>query len=153
MSGAGLELHDAASTGDYDALEEYIRTGKYDLNLKDIDAGNRTALHWACQKGQSATWSVQGAPKPCCFVTSVSADNDDDDDDDDSNNNNSNNNNDNHIQRRNSRFFTISSLRREPTRTRKWPGRNRVQFTCNKSSVYHVQHVVLVPRGTKGQLS
>ncbi|KAL8578168.1 hypothetical protein ACOMHN_051723 [Nucella lapillus] len=51
MSGAGLEVHDAASTGDYDALEELIKTGKYDVNLKDIDSGNRTALHWACQKG------------------------------------------------------------------------------------------------------
>ena len=42
-------------------------------------------------------------------------------------------------------FFTISSLRREPspTRTLKWPGRNRVQITCNTSSAYHVQHVVL----------
>ena len=41
-------------------------------------------------------------------------------------------------------FFTISSLHRElsPTRTLKWPGRNRVQSTCNTSSVYHVQLVV-----------
>ncbi|XP_076441367.1 ankyrin repeat domain-containing protein 66-like [Babylonia areolata] len=51
MSGTGLEIHDAASTGDYDSLEELIKTGKYDLNLKDVDSGNRTALHWACQKG------------------------------------------------------------------------------------------------------
>ena len=38
------------------------------------------------------------------------------------NNNNNNNNNNNSIQRRNSRFFTIPSLRHEPspTRTRKW---------------------------------
>ena len=42
-------------------------------------------------------------------------------------------------------FLTISSLRREasPTRTLKWPGRNRVQITCSTSSAYHVQHVVL----------
>ena len=62
------------------------------------------------------------------------------------NNNNNNNNNHHHhhhhhlIQRRNSRFFflTISSLRREPSPTRKlkWPGRNRVQITCNTSSAY-----------------
>lgn len=51
MTQMGLELHDAASTGDYDALEEYVKSGKYDLNLKDIDTHNRTALHWACQKG------------------------------------------------------------------------------------------------------
>ena len=51
------------------------------------------------------------------------------------------NNNNNHIQRRYSRFFTISSQRRElsPTRTLKWPGRNRVQIKCNTSSAYHVQ--------------
>ena len=43
------------------------------------------------------------------------------------------NNNNNRIQRRYSRFFTISSQRRElsPTRTLKWPGRNRVEITCN----------------------
>ena len=30
-------------------------------------------------------------------------------------------------------FFTISSLRHEPfpTRTLKWPGRNRLQITCS----------------------
>ena len=52
----------------------------------------------------------------------------------------------NRIQRRYSRFFfTTSSQIREPspTRTLKWPGRNRVQNTCNSSSAYHVQHVVL----------
>ena len=42
-------------------------------------------------------------------------------------------------------FLTISSLRLEPspTRTLKWPGRNCVQNTCNTSSAYHVQYVVL----------
>ena len=56
-----------------------------------------------------------------------------------------NTDNNNRIQRRYSRFFTISSQRRElsPTRTLKWPRRNRVQITCNTSSAYHVQHVVL----------
>ena len=51
----------------------------------------------------------------------------------------------NRIQRHKSRFFTISSLRCEssPTRTFKWHGCNRVQITCNTSSAYHVQHVVL----------
>ena len=49
------------------------------------------------------------------------------------------------IQRPNSRFFTISSLRREPSLTRrlKWSRRNRVQITCNTSSAYHVQYLVL----------
>ena len=56
-----------------------------------------------------------------------------------------NNNNNNRIQRRYSRFLTISSQHRKlsPTRTLKWPGRNRVQITCNTSSTYHVQHVML----------
>lgn len=48
---AGLEIHDAASTGDFDSLEEYLRSGKFDVNLKDAEWGNRTALHWACAKG------------------------------------------------------------------------------------------------------
>ena len=68
---------------------------------------------------------------------------------------NNNNNNNNCIQRRHSRFFTISSQRRElsPTCTLKWPGRNSVQITCNTSSTYHVQVSYNVPLGTKGQLS
>ena len=55
------------------------------------------------------------------------------------------NNNDNiRIESRNSRFFTISSLRRKlsPTRTLNWPGSNLVQITCNSQSAHHVQHVV-----------
>ena len=64
-------------------------------------------------------------------------------------------NNNSRIERRYSRFFTISSQRRElsPTRTLKWPGRNSVQITCNTSSAYHVQVSCYVPLGTKGQLS
>ena len=52
------------------------------------------------------------------------------------------NNNNNRIERRNSRFFAISSLCREPSPTLKWPECNRVQITCNTSSPYHVQHVL-----------
>ena len=66
-------------------------------------------------------------------------------------NNNSNNNN--YIQRRNLRYFTISSLCREltisslchelsPTNTLKWLGCNRAQITFNTSGTYHVQRVV-----------
>ena len=64
-------------------------------------------------------------------------------------------NNNNRIQRRYSRFFTISSQCRKlsPTRTLKWPGRNRVQITCNTSSACHLQVSCYVPLGTKGQLS
>ena len=66
-----------------------------------------------------------------------------DDDDDDYNYNDNNNNN--RIQRRNERFVAIFSLRREPcpTRTLKWPRRNRLQITYNTSSAYRLQHVVL----------
>ena len=77
----------------------------------------------------------------------------------DNNNNNNkkkkNDDDDNRVQRRYSRFFTISSQRRElsPTCTHKWPGRNRVQITCNTSIAYHVQVSCYVPLGTKGQLS
>ena len=60
-------------------------------------------------------------------------------------NDNNNNNNSNCTERHNLRLFTISSLRHElsPTRTLKWPRRNRVQITCNTSSAYHVQHIVI----------
>ena len=46
------------------------------------------------------------------------------------NNNNDNNNNNNRTERRNSRFFAISSLRRKlsPTSTLKWP---RAQSCAN----------------------
>ena len=66
-----------------------------------------------------------------------------------------NNNNNNHIQRRYSRFLTISSKCSElsPTPTLKWPGRNPMQITCNTSSAYHVQVSCYVPLGMKGQLS
>ena len=70
---------------------------------------------------------------------------------------NLNNNNNNSIQRRISRFVTFSSPRCKPspTRTLKWPGRNRVQITCNTSSAYHVQHVLPVTwyKGTAPLLS
>ena len=57
--------------------------------------------------------------------------------------NNSSNNN--HIQRRNSRFFTTSSLHCElsPTHTLQRHGRIHVQIMCNTSSAHHVQYVVL----------
>ena len=59
--------------------------------------------------------------------------------------NNNNNDDNNRTERRNSRLFTITPLRREPspTRTLKWPRRNRVQITCNTLGAYHVQHAVL----------
>ena len=63
--------------------------------------------------------------------------------------------NNNRIQRRYSRFFTISSQRREPSPTcvLKLPGHNQVQTTCNTQSAHHVQVTCSVPPGTKGQFS
>ena len=59
----------------------------------------------------------------------------------------------NRIPWRISRFLTISSQRPEltPTRTLKWPGRNRVQIMCNTSSAYHVQHGVLLATWNEGK--
>ena len=40
-------------------------------------------------------------------------------------------------------FSTVLSQRRDlsPTHTLKWPGRNRVQITCNASGAYEAQYV------------
>ena len=80
------------------------------------------------------------------IIIIINNDDDDDDDDDDDNNGDDDDDDNDNIQRRNSRlFFTISSLRRElsPICTLNWPGSHRVQITCNTSSNYHVQHVML----------
>ena len=89
------------------------------------------------------------------WVTTCRRSNNINNNNDDDNNNSNDNNNNNRIQRRYSRFFTVSSQRRElsPTCTLKWPRRNRVQITCSTSSAYHVQVSCCVPLGTKGQLS
>ncbi|OWF56332.1 ankyrin repeat domain-containing protein 66-like isoform X1 [Mizuhopecten yessoensis] len=47
----GLEVHEAAATGDADSLVEYLRTNKYDVNLRDADWNDRAALHWAALRG------------------------------------------------------------------------------------------------------
>ena len=47
----GLELHEAASMGDFETMEELLASGKYDVNQKDPEWGNRTPLHWAATKG------------------------------------------------------------------------------------------------------
>ena len=49
---SGLELHEASSMGDYDALEDYLKSGKYDVNLQDPEWKNKTPLHWAAGRGQ-----------------------------------------------------------------------------------------------------
>ena len=50
---SGLELHEASSMGDYDALEDYLKSGKYDVNLQDPEWKNKTPLHWAAGRGQT----------------------------------------------------------------------------------------------------
>ena len=47
----GLELHEAATLGDYDSLDDYVSSGRFDVNMKDPEWQNKTALHWACAKG------------------------------------------------------------------------------------------------------
>ncbi|XP_059149455.1 ankyrin repeat domain-containing protein 66-like [Physella acuta] len=47
----GLEIHEAASVGDFDSLEELIKSGKFDVNTGDEDWNRKTPLHWACQRG------------------------------------------------------------------------------------------------------
>ena len=49
-----LEVHEACTTGDFDSLEEYINTGKYDLDCKDPDWEDRAPIHWACSKGKQS---------------------------------------------------------------------------------------------------
>ncbi|KAK3098515.1 hypothetical protein FSP39_020248 [Pinctada imbricata] len=48
---SGLELHEAAAMGDTDSMEEYLNSKKIDVNLRDPDFNDRTALHWASAKG------------------------------------------------------------------------------------------------------
>ena len=40
-------------------------------------------------------------------------------------------------------YNLLTAPRTVPNMYAKWPWRNRVQITCNTSSSYHVQHVVL----------
>ncbi|ESO95890.1 hypothetical protein LOTGIDRAFT_144404 [Lottia gigantea] len=50
---AGLEIHEAAATGDHEALEDFLKTKKFNVNLKDVEYHKKTALHWACARGYS----------------------------------------------------------------------------------------------------
>ena len=51
-----LVLHEACAIGDYEALEEYLKTGKYDPNCRDDEWGGKAPLHWACIRG--AIWMI-----------------------------------------------------------------------------------------------
>lgn len=46
-----LVLHEAAASGDYHELQSLLLMGKIDVNHKDVEFGERTALHWAAAKG------------------------------------------------------------------------------------------------------
>lgn len=49
-----LSLHDAAASGDEKKLEElkiFIKRGKFEIDFKDEDWGERTALHCASERG------------------------------------------------------------------------------------------------------
>ncbi|NXL94331.1 ANR66 protein, partial [Alectura lathami] len=48
------ELHEAVAAGDYELVDEILRTGRCDPNHKDLDWNDRTPLHWAAAKGHSA---------------------------------------------------------------------------------------------------
>ena len=62
-------------------------------------------------------------------------------------------NNNNRTQRRNSRFFTISSLRREPSACNTYAKVARAQSCANHRTLITCNMSCFVPRGTKGQLS
>lgn len=52
-----LLLHETCSIGDDTKLEElgsFIRGGKIDVNSRDEDWGDRTAMHWASLRGTDA---------------------------------------------------------------------------------------------------
>jgi len=55
------ELHEAVALGDYDLVDEILRTGRCDPNHKDADWHDRTPLHWAAAKGKGTPCSVTAA--------------------------------------------------------------------------------------------
>ena len=71
---SGLELHEASSMGDYDALEDYLKSGKYDVNLQDPEWKNKTPLHWAAGRGQILQAEIKSNWCLLCLVMVVFAD-------------------------------------------------------------------------------
>ncbi|XP_028406330.1 ankyrin repeat domain-containing protein 66-like [Dendronephthya gigantea] len=49
-----LVLHEAAASGDYHELESLLLMGRIDVNFKDAEFGDRTALHWASSRGNAS---------------------------------------------------------------------------------------------------
>jgi hypothetical protein len=48
-----LVLHEAAASGNYHELESLLMMGRIDVNFKDAEFGDRTALHWAAARGSN----------------------------------------------------------------------------------------------------
>lgn len=48
-----LVLHEAAVNGEWQTLESMLMIHRIDIDHKDEDFGDRTALHWAASKGHS----------------------------------------------------------------------------------------------------
>lgn len=61
LPGTMTELHEAVALGDYDLVDEILRTGRCDPNHKDVDWHDRTPLHWAAAKGKGIPCSVTAA--------------------------------------------------------------------------------------------
>ncbi|XP_077416279.1 ankyrin repeat domain-containing protein 66 isoform X2 [Vanacampus margaritifer] len=61
------ELHQAAAAGDCDQVQEILRCKKCDPNLRDVDWGNKTPLHWAAAKGdvETARLLIEHGARPC----------------------------------------------------------------------------------------
>ena len=47
-----LVLHEAAANGEWQTLESMLMIQRIDVDHKDEDFGDRTALHWAASKGK-----------------------------------------------------------------------------------------------------
>ena len=46
-----LVLHEAAVNGEWQTLESMLMIHRIDIDHKDEDFGDRTALHWAASRG------------------------------------------------------------------------------------------------------
>ena len=47
-----LVLHEAAANGEWQTLESMLMIHRIDVDHKDEDFGDRTALHWAASRGE-----------------------------------------------------------------------------------------------------
>ena len=100
--------------------------------LKYLDKKNTKKNKHKAQKSIPERYSYGdtgvGVVMVCAFILDLLVNNNNNNNNTTTTTTTTNNNNNSRIEMRNSRFFTISSLRREPspTRTLRWPERNRV---------------------------